>query len=159
MTKEKLFLTFFGVGNLKPAPGTWGSIAGAIAGVFILKFAMAQTLFLLSIFIFLLSIKIIDKFEAQTNEHDNGFIVIDEVVGVWLAMYLSHNSWLAIILSVVFFRVYDILKPSVIGRVDKNIKGGMGVMLDDVLAGFFAGISSLIIIGAMIKFGFEKYIF
>ncbi|MBR6953293.1 MAG: phosphatidylglycerophosphatase A, partial [Campylobacter sp.] len=68
-------------------------------------------------------------------------------------------SWLGVILSVVYFRIFDIWKPSIIGRVDKSVKGGLGVMSDDILAGFFAGIAVLITISLMIKFGASNLIF
>jgi len=68
--------------------------------------------------------------------------VIDEVVGVFLAfalVLLVSNSWLVLALSVGWFRVFDVWKPSIIGRIDIHFKGGLGVMLDDVLAGLLAG--------------------
>ncbi len=61
------------------------------------------------------------------------------------------NTTLGIVLSFIFFRTFDIWKPSIIGKVDKNIKGGLGVMGDDLLAGFFAGILGLIVIGILTK--------
>ncbi|AHE93748.1 TPA: phosphatidylglycerophosphatase A [Campylobacter fetus subsp. venerealis] len=148
---QKLFLTFFYVGLMKPAPGTWGSIAGAVIAVLILKYLGAQTLFLASILLFLASINIINKYEETTKEHDQSHIVIDEVAGVWLAISISSASWLAIILSVIFFRILDITKPSIIGRVDKNVKGGLGVMGDDMIAGAFAGLMSAICYWVLLK--------
>lgn len=156
---QKLFLTFFGAGLLKPAPGTWGTLAAALVGIPILKYLSAETLFLISVLILLIAINVINDYEKKTGIHDHGSIVIDEAVGVWLAMSVSGQSWLAIILSIVFFRFFDIYKPSIIGRIDRNIKGGLGVMCDDVVAGGFAGLLSLMCIGAMIKFGLSGYIF
>ncbi|ANE35498.1 phosphatidylglycerophosphatase A [Campylobacter iguaniorum] len=141
---QKLFLTFFGVGLLKPAPGTWGSIAGAVIALPILFYIGDQTLFMASILLFLASIKIINDYESKTNEHDQSHIIIDEVAGVWLAMAISGASWTQIILSIAFFRLLDITKPSIIGRIDKNVKGGLGVMGDDMVAGLFAGLLSAI---------------
>ena len=57
------------------------------------------------------------------------------------------------ILSVVLFRVFDIYKPSIIGRIDKNVKGGLGVMGDDIAAGVVAGVASGVVYGLMLKFG------
>lgn len=78
-----------------------------------------------------------------------------------LAINLENGgmSYLVVILSFIYFRLFDIYKPSLIGRIDREVKGGYGVVLDDVLAGFFAGLLTLMSIGAMMKFGFEKFIF
>lgn len=174
---EKLFVTFFGAGLLKPAPGTWGSIAGAIIGLFVLIFAGEMTLFLMSILLFLISIKIVEKYEKMTSSHDNSEIVIDEIVGVWISMSIAASvntvfnlnlpqifgfnaiSWLAIVLSVVFFRIFDILKPSIIGRIDREVKGALGVMLDDVIAGFFGGIAVLLVFGILAKLNLTHIVF
>ena len=150
---QKLFLTFFGFGLLPKAPGTWGSIAGTVVAYFVLYFLSSTTLFLASILLFLISISVIDDFEKKVNSHDESFIVIDEVAGVWLAVAISGATISQLILSLVLFRVLDIKKPSIIGRIDRNVKGGLGVMGDDMVAGFFAGLISAIIYGAAIKFG------
>ncbi|EJP75130.1 MULTISPECIES: phosphatidylglycerophosphatase A family protein [Campylobacter] len=150
---QKLFLTFFGFGLLPKAPGTWGSIAGTVVAVAILWAFSPTTLFLASILLFLISISIIDRYEAQIGIHDSSHIVIDEVAGVWLAVAISGGTISQILLSFAFFRLLDIKKPSVIGRVDKNVKGGLGVMGDDMIAGFFAGLMSAMVYGACLKFG------
>lgn len=142
---RKLFLTFFYLGLIKPAPGTWGSVGGAVVAYFIYNFIGAQTLFLASFVLFLFSINIINSYEREVNSHDNSEIVIDEVAGVWLAISVSGETLLAIILSLTFFRLLDITKPSIIGRIDKNVGGGLGVMGDDMVAGAFAGIFSAIV--------------
>ena len=175
---QKLFVTFFGVGLLKPAPGTWGSIAGAIVALPILIFFSVNTLFLASCLLFVISISIINDYEKKCGSHDNSEIVIDEVAGIWITLSIAGSvgeifsinfspiiegfngiSWLGVILSVIYFRIFDIWKPSIIGRVDKSVKGGLGVMSDDILAGFFAGIAVLITISLMIKLGFSNLIF
>lgn len=148
---QKLFLTFFYVGLIKFAPGTWGSLAGALVSLPILYFLGGQTLFLASILLFLASINIINDYEKKSNSHDASHIVIDEVAGVWLAISISFDTILAFVLSLVFFRIFDILKPSIIGKIDKNAKGGLGVMADDMLAGMFAGLLSAIVIAILGK--------
>ena len=152
---QRLFLTFFGAGLSHKAPGTVGSIAGAVAAYGFLMFLPASTLFLVSICLFLYSITIIDDYEAKTGVHDHGSIVIDEVAGVWLAISISGATAVQFALSVLFFRAFDILKPSVIGRIDKNVKGGLGVMGDDMLAGLFAGLLSAICYEAVTKIGLD----
>ncbi len=139
---RKLFLTFFYTGLSPFAPGTVGSIVAAILGYIILLYFPVSTLILLTILITLIAIKEIDKYEKLTDTHDPKEIVIDEVVGVWLAFALSGATILQMVLSLIFFRIYDIWKPSIIGRVDQNYKGGISVMGDDIIAGILAGISS-----------------
>lgn len=150
----KFFVTFFYVGLLKPAPGTWGSVAGAICGYFIYELLSRETLFLASILLFLVSIKIIDEYERQTQIHDASHIVIDEVAGVWLAISLGAGGILACILALIFFRIFDITKPSLIGKIDKNVKGGLGVMGDDMLAGLVAGLVAGVLWVLLDKYGF-----
>ena len=157
---RKLFLTFFYTGLSPFAPGTVGSIAAAVAGYFILQYFPVSTLILLSILITLIAIKEIDKYEQSSNTHDPKEIVIDEVVGVWLAFSLSGATILQMLLSLVFFRIYDIWKPSIIGRIDKNYKGGIGVMGDDIIAGVLAGISSALcfqLFGYLISQGYTIF--
>jgi len=139
---RELFLTFFYSGYFPKAPGTAGTIAGAAVGVLILKFLPVSTLFLMTVLISVIAIREIDKEERESSIHDASKIVIDEVAGIWLAFTLSSATWIQIALSILFFRLFDILKPSIIGRVDREAKGGLGVMGDDLLAGIFAGICS-----------------
>ena len=139
---QKVFLTFFYSGLSPFAPGTVGTLAGAIVGVLILLILPQSTLFLLSIFITVIAIKEINKYEKTTKTHDPQEIVIDEVAGIWIALSLSSGTILQIVLSIIFFRIFDILKPSYIGKIDRDVKGGLGVMGDDLLAGVIAGICS-----------------
>ena len=148
---RKLFLTFFYSGLAPKAPGTFGTFAGAIVGVGILSFAPISTLLLLTVFLTFVAIREIDKEEAQSGIHDASSIVIDEVAGIWLAFTISSGTWIQIILSIAFFRLYDIWKPSIIGRIDEEVEGGLGVMGDDIVAGLFAGLSSAIVYGALLK--------
>ncbi|RUM65605.1 MAG: phosphatidylglycerophosphatase A [Sulfurospirillum sp.] len=149
---RKIFLTFFYSGLAPFAPGTFGTLAGALLGIAILKIAPVSTLVLLSVLITIVAVKEIDLEEKESGIHDSSYIVIDEVVGVWIAFIISGTSWSQIVLSIIFFRLFDILKPSIIGRIDKNVNGGLGVMGDDIVAGLFAGLSSAIVYGAILKF-------
>ena len=160
---QKLFVTFFYSGLLRPAPGTWGSLAGAIVGVGIYYYIGLETLFMASILLFLASISIIDSYEAKSGTHDDSSIVIDEVAGVWLAISIALSSWqqlgvdkfgwISVIFAFVFFRILDITKPSIIGRLDRNLKGGLGVMSDDMVAGLFAGLIAAVCATVWVKFG------
>jgi phosphatidylglycerophosphatase A len=147
---QKIFLTFFYSGFCPKAPGTAGTILGALAAWILLiilggvgSSVSIFLLFLLTVLISVAAIDVINKYEVKSGIHDHQQIVIDEVVGVWLAICVSFSTGiLQILLCVIFFRIFDIKKPSIIGRVDKNVKGGLGVVGDDLIAGLFAGIIS-----------------
>ncbi len=142
------FLTLFFSGYSKKAPGTIGSLVALLLGLPILIFS-ANTLFLAAILIGLIAIAQIDKEEEESKIHDSSYIVIDELVGMWLAMAISGLSLAGVILSFIFFRIYDITKPSLIGKIDKEVKGGLGVVADDALAGVLAGLSVLLVINIL----------
>ncbi|WRC03701.1 phosphatidylglycerophosphatase A [Helicobacter pylori] len=145
------FLTLFFSGYSKKAPGTIGSLVALLLGLPVLIFS-ANTLFLGAIFVGLIAIAQIDKEEEETKRHDSSYIVIDELVGMWLAMAISGLSLAGVILSFIFFRIYDITKPSLIGKIDKEVKGGLGVVADDALAGVLAGLSALLVIHIILGF-------
>lgn len=164
---NRFFLTV-GYSGLSPkAPGTIGTLVSLPFGVALLMYFGSQTLLMISVLITLIAIKAIDKYEATTQSHDDSSIVIDELVGMWIALsiapgitfYLtdiaiwSNGIVVQIVLSFIFFRLYDIKKPSLIGRIDREAKGGWGVMGDDILAGFAAGISAAIVWQIVIKTG------
>ncbi|GAA8667387.1 phosphatidylglycerophosphatase A [Helicobacter pylori] len=142
------FLTLFFSGYSKKAPGTIGSLVALLLGLPVLAFS-ANTLFLGAIFVGLIAIAQIDKEEEETKRHDSSYIVIDELVGMWIAMAISGLSLAGVILSFIFFRIYDITKPSLIGKIDKEVKGGLGVVADDALAGVLAGLSVLLVINVL----------
>ncbi|GHP26405.1 phosphatidylglycerophosphatase A family protein [Helicobacter pylori] len=142
------FLTLFFSGYSKKAPGTIGSLVALLLGLPVLIFS-ANTLFLAAVLIGLIAITQIDKEEEESKIHDSSYIVIDELVGMWLAMAISGLSLAGVVLSFIFFRIYDITKPSLIGKIDKEIKGGLGVVADDALAGVLAGLSALLAINIL----------
>ncbi|GAA6873049.1 phosphatidylglycerophosphatase A [Helicobacter pylori] len=142
------FLTLFFSGYSKKAPGTIGSLVALLLGLPVLIFS-ANTLFLGAVFIGLIAIAQIDKEEEESKIHDSSYIVIDELVGMWLAMAISGLSLAGVVLSFIFFRIYDITKPSLIGKIDKEVKGGLGVVADDALAGILAGLSVLLVINIL----------
>lgn len=159
MKLDWFFLTLFYSGNSPKAPGTIGTLVSLPIGIAVLIFLGPQTLFLLTLMITLFAIKSIDRYEAQSGIHDNQSIVIDELAGMWFALSIApgvmfslgdltvwgNGITVQIVLSFIFFRIYDIKKPSIIGRIDRNAKGGWGVMGDDIIAGFTAGVSSALI--------------
>ncbi len=142
------FLTLFFSGYSKKAPGTIGSLVALLLGLPVLIFS-ANTLFLAAVLIGLIAIAQVDKEEEESKIHDSSYIVIDELVGMWLAMAISGLSLAGVVLSFIFFRIYDITKPSLIGKIDKEVKGGLGVVADDALAGVLAGLSVLLVINIL----------
>lgn len=147
------FLSVLWVGKCPKASGTMGSIAGVALGLPIL-YPSSQTLFLLAVFVGLFAIKQVNIYEARNEgkegfSHDEGWIVIDEVVGVWIALSIAcfgEVSAIGVGSAFVLFRVFDIWKPSLIGKIDREAKGGLGVVGDDALAGIIAGLASLVVI-------------
>ncbi len=151
---EKLFLSALYTGLLPKAPGTWGSLTGLFSGAAVLRYLEVETLFLLTVLITLFGVREINRYEKRTGIHDDKRIVIDEVAGIWLALCFSGPSLPALVFSFLFFRLFDIWKPSIIGRIDREAPGGWGVMGDDLVAGAAAGLASALTLKALEYFGF-----
>ena len=140
---RKAFLTLFYSGLSPKAPGTAGSLVSIILAMVLLQFLSISNIFMLTLLITLIAVKQINIYEAEVKEHDSKEIVIDELAGMWLAMCVagvSSDNWIMAGLAFVYFRIFDIWKPSIIGRIDEKVDGGWGVMGDDLLAGLFAGL-------------------
>ena len=124
--------TFFYLGKLPFAPGSWGSL-GALLLWLLLPVIFSVQLSVI-IILFVLGVYSSSRMAKYLDDHDPSEVVIDEVVGMGISLFmLPHNFWLYL-LSFILFRVFDILKPSFISRI-QNLPGGWGIMLDDVLAG------------------------
>lgn len=159
------FLTFFYFGNSKKAPGTIGSALAVALWFLITSYFFANKTSMLTQNIFWLASLTILFFYGvyaspiyckQFNEHDHQSIILDEVVGQIVALQISYlyvfNGYFEnislifyhLLASFLTFRFFDILKPSLIGKLDKNLKNGFGVMLDDLLSGIVASIAVII---------------
>jgi len=152
---RKIFLTLFYSGLSKKAPGTVGSFVALILGMGVLYISSPTTLFLLSILITVIAIKEINIYENEVGTHDNSEIVIDELAGMWIAMSIGGvlaGDILLGFIAFIFFRIFDIWKPSIIGRIDRDVGGGMGVMGDDVVAGVFAGLCTALVNHLIVTF-------
>ena len=146
MNLRKFFLTV-GYSGLSPkAPGTVGSFVALILAIGILQVFDVSTLFLLALLVTVIAVKQINIYEKEVGEHDSKEIVIDELAGMWIALSIckptESNILIMAALAFIFFRIFDIWKPSIIGRIDEKVKGGWGVMGDDVIAGIAGGISA-----------------
>ena len=132
--------TWLGCGLMKPAPGTWGTIGALPFGIALLLIDGWPLLLAAAIIIFAAGYKAAEKFETMTKTHDNSAIVVDEVVGVWIAMLPAALVPVHILIAFALFRFFDILKPWPVGWADKKLPGALGVMADDVLAGVYAAL-------------------
>ena len=162
MDLRRLFLTFFGSGLSPVAPGTVGTLAAMPIGLLVVFYLGANSLTTLTIVATIIGILEINKYEKNGGIHDDKQIVIDEAVGVWLTIAITYGGislwkdpyaiYVAAILSFLSFRLFDIWKPSTIGYIDRKVKGGLGVIGDDLLAGFAAGILNLLIFRVLTYF-------
>ena len=145
---RKFFLTLGYSGLFPKAPGTIGSLVAVIMGYYLLQFISVETLFLLSLLISVIAVKQIDIYEKEVGVHDGKEIVIDELAGMWITLscagIITSNIFMFAV-AFVFFRIFDIKKPSIIGRIDRNVKGGWGVMGDDMVAGVLAGLCTALV--------------
>ena len=128
--------TWFGTGLLPVAPGTFGTIAavplvfglaclGIVPGVFIIAMVVA------------VAIWTSDRSRKLLGNNDPSEVVIDEVAGFLLTMFLLPLSWLTLGLGFILFRIFDIFKPYPIKQAEK-LRGGMGIVMDDLVAGIYA---------------------
>lgn len=132
----------FGSGLSPKAPGTVGSLA-ALPFFWLLLFLPAWDYVLVMVVSSALGVYFCQSTADDLGVHDHPAIVWDEFVGMWIALFplsLVSFEWHWLIVSFVLFRIFDILKPWPISYVDKQVHGGWGIMLDDILAGIAAAI-------------------
>ena len=133
--------TLGGIGKIPIAPGTWGSIFAFLVFIYISHYVDMLIVVILSI---PFSIWICEKASLNLIEKDHKSIVIDELVGIWVALvpalYLSTQTSRTsyAVFALIFFRLFDILKPFPVSYFDKNFKNGLGIVLDDLIAGIMA---------------------
>ncbi len=135
-----LFLAFgFGAGLSKKMPGTLGTLAAM--PLYGLLLQTNDWVYLIATVVCVLAgIAICDKAAQKLQVHDFGGIVWDEIAGFLITLCWVPFSWTSLLLGFALFRAFDILKPWPINWLDKHVDGGLGIMLDDVLAGIFAAI-------------------
>ncbi len=132
------FLAFgFGSGAAPKAPGTFGTLA-AIPVFLLLAFLPLWAYLVVLVLAFALGVYLCGQASKDMGVHDHGGIVWDEFVGFWITMIALPVHWAWIIAGFVLFRFFDIIKPWPIGWLDKRVHGGLGIMIDDVIAGIFA---------------------
>lgn len=131
--------TWFGAGLSPRAPGTMGSLASLVlwAPLVLLQTSWWARL-LVALVVFLVGTLASNAIIKAGGKEDPQIIVIDEVAGMGVTLALAANGWLSLLLGFALFRLFDIWKPWPVRLADRKVKGGFGVMLDDVLAGLYA---------------------
>jgi len=136
-----LFATWFGAGLVPFASGTWGTLA-ALPFAYVIWITGGWTLLLLAtIAVSALGVWAAARVTDKLSVKDPGFIVIDEVAGMWLTLLFAPFELWAWALAFLLFRAADIVKPFPASWADRNVKGGLGVMLDDLLAALWSGVA------------------
>ena len=139
MSTPILFLAFgFGSGLAKKMPGTMGTVAAIPVYLLFIQgnVWLYSALTLVATYV---GFSICGRAADLLGEHDFGGIVWDEVAGFLVTMWFVPFSWTAVLAGFILFRFFDIVKPWPIKWVDQKVEGGLGIMLDDVLAGLMAG--------------------
>jgi len=145
-----LVSTFFGIGWLKPGPGTYASVAATaiwflaahIAHLSLTSFAIATAVAALAVTA--IGIPAATIVEREAGREDPGFVVIDEVAGQWIALIAIRPDALHMVLALLLFRFFDITKPWPVRKLER-LHGGTGIMLDDVAASILALACGLLI--------------
>ena len=148
----KLFVSIFFVGYIKFASGTWGSLAALLILFPFVKFTSLSFggLIIIFIILFFISNLCINYFSNFTNSKDSKHIVIDELLGIFsiLIFYDSifiYNDFITLVLIFFIFRIFDIIKIFPANYIDKNLKNGYGVIMDDIVAGIYTILTLMIL--------------
>jgi phosphatidylglycerophosphatase A len=129
----------FGAGLSPKAPGTVGTVVAVL--IYLVLPSMQPVIYAgLILLSFVFGIWICGKTSEDLGVHDHGGIVWDEFVGYWITMFMAPSGLFWVLLGFILFRLLDIFKPWPIKWADKELAGGLGIMLDDVLAGIMAAL-------------------
>jgi len=133
--------TFFGIGKLRPGPGTWASALAALLWLAVgrviaenLHTAVLASLIVLAIAVGIPAATLVAR---ASRLKDPGFIVIDEVAGQWIALLFAPLSWKTLLAAFILFRSFDIVKPPPVRQLE-SLPEGTGIVIDDVAAGAYA---------------------
>jgi phosphatidylglycerophosphatase A len=135
-----IHLLAFGLGSgaVPKAPGTFGSLA--VIPIYLLMFQyLAPPIYLAAVGVmFVLGVWLCERTSRDLGVHDHGGIVWDEWVGMLVTLWMVPFGWQWLFAGFVLFRIFDIFKPWPIGWLDRRISGGLGIMLDDLVAGLYS---------------------
>lgn len=135
----QIIATFFFVGKISKAPGTFGTLA-TIPLWFCLSHLNIVSYMVSIIVLIIVGVVSAQFYQKISGEHDSKEVVIDEVVGFLITMTWLPVTWQSVVFGFVLFRFFDIVKPPPIRQFDRKIKGGVGVMVDDIAAGLICNI-------------------
>lgn len=135
----KMMASGLGAGYSPVASGTAGSLVAIPLVLLLLPLPMTTYLATVITFTFL-AIWVSDHAQLIYKQHDSHYIVIDEIVGMLFTFVGQEPHWLTIVTGLILFRAFDIWKPFPCRRIDQRVKGGLGIVLDDVVAGIYANI-------------------
>lgn len=139
-----LIATWFGTGRLRPAPGTIGSLAAIPFGYALSLWTGPIGLALGALCLFIIGTRAATYYGRKSGKTDDQSIVVDEVVGIWIAALPAGDNAFLWLIAFLLFRLFDIRKPWPVSFFDNRSNGGFDVMMDDVVAGIYAllGVSS-----------------
>jgi phosphatidylglycerophosphatase A len=136
-----LAATFFGIGRLRPGPGTWGSAAAVLVWATIARSIpvalRTEVLAALALLAVLIGIPAATRFARASGLKDPQSVVIDEVAGQWIALLFAPVAWKSLLAGFILFRAFDILKPPPVRQLER-LPEGTGIVMDDVAAGLYA---------------------
>jgi len=152
MNSEQL-ATAFGIGRLPKAPGTWASLAAIVIAVPVMWLTGWMGMAVLALVTTVFGVWVCDRYAEATGIDDPKECVIDEFAGQWIACTIAGMaampgapalSWIGFLLAFLLFRLFDIAKPWPINRAE-NLRGGLGIMADDVVAGAIGGFITFLV--------------
>jgi|TARA_B110000977_G_C10992173_1_gene460364 phosphatidylglycerophosphatase A len=127
----------FGSGLAPKAPGTFGTLLAVPLYLLLSQLSLLPYI-LVVVIAFAIGIYLCGRTATDLGVHDHPGIVWDEFVGFWITMIAAPAGWLWVVIGFILFRLFDIWKPWPIRFFDKNVESGLGIMIDDVLAGIYA---------------------
>ncbi len=154
-----------GSGLPRRAPGTWGTVGGLIVAIPLLSLGFVPFL-IITILSCIIGVWICGRTSELMQGHDDPHIVWDEWAGIWITLlpfsYMgvtTANFWqdisqslsiISLVIAFILFRFFDIIKPPPIGWADRKVAGGLGIMLDDIIAGLMAAAVWIVVMLAML---------
>ena len=135
MKFERLLCAWFGAGWLKPAPGTWGSAAALPLAWLLWDLGGHPALAGAMAVVFFVGWWASERIVRADGLEDPSWVVIDEVAGQWMVLLFTPPSLVDYLIGFALFRLFDIWKPWPVSWADQKVKGGLGIMLDDIIAG------------------------
>jgi phosphatidylglycerophosphatase A len=147
-----LVATFFGIGKLKPGPGTWASASAVFIWFMLARWIPSlwqpEVLAVLAVLAIIIGIPAATSVARASGGKDPQFVVIDEVAGQWMALLFAPVAWKTMLAGFILFRAFDIVKPPPVRQLER-LPEGTGIVMDDVAAGIYA----LAVLQILIHFG------